>query len=85
MNYLEQQTADGTQTLQLDAGMNHVSFPIRIAKPKLWYPVGYGAQNRYRFSAAIRTGQRSRSAVRGQNRTAFGRTAPRSGSMGKEF
>jgi beta-mannosidase len=49
------QKADGTQTLQLDAGMNHVSFPIRIASPKLWYPVGYGAQNRYRFSAAIRT------------------------------
>ncbi|MGC1436136.1 MAG: glycoside hydrolase family 2 protein [Terriglobales bacterium] len=51
------QTADGTQTLQLDAGMNHVSFPIRIAKPKLWYPVGYGAQSRYRFSAVIRTGR----------------------------
>ncbi len=51
------QTSDGTQTLQLDAGMNHVSFPIRIAKPKLWYPVGYGAQNRYRFSAVIRTGR----------------------------
>jgi beta-mannosidase len=51
------QTNDGTQTLQLDAGMNHVSFPIRIAKPKLWYPVGYGAQNRYRFYAVIRTGK----------------------------
>ncbi len=48
---------DGTQTQQLDAGMNHVSFPIRIAKPKLWYPVGYGAQSRYRFSAVIRTGK----------------------------
>jgi beta-mannosidase len=51
------QTSDGTQTLQLDAGMNHVSFPIRIAAPKLWYPLGYGAQNRYRFSAVIRTGR----------------------------
>ncbi len=51
------QTADGNQTLQLDAGMNHVSFPIRIATPKLWYPVGYGAQNRCRFSAVIRTGK----------------------------
>ena len=48
------QTTDTTQTLQLDAGMNHVSFPIRIASPKLWYPVGYGAQNRYHFSATIR-------------------------------
>jgi beta-mannosidase len=51
------QTNDGTQTLQLDAGMNHVSFPIRIGAPKLWYPVGYGAQSRYRFSAVIRTGR----------------------------
>jgi beta-mannosidase len=51
------QTADGSQTVQLDAGMNHVSFPIRIASPKLWYPVGYGAQSRYQFSAVIRTGK----------------------------
>src|ERR1700686_2410179 len=47
---------DGNQTLQLDAGINHVSFPIRITAPKLWYPVGYGAQSRYRFSAVIRVG-----------------------------
>ena len=51
------QTSDGTQTLQLNAGMNHVSFPLRIVSPKLWYPVGYGAQNRYRFSASIRIGK----------------------------
>jgi beta-mannosidase len=51
------QTADGNQTLQLDAGVNHVSFPIRIIAPKLWYPVGYGSQSRYRFSAVIRTGR----------------------------
>jgi beta-mannosidase len=51
------QTSDGSQTLQLNAGMNHVSFPLRIASPKLWYPVGYGAQNRYRFSATIRMGR----------------------------
>jgi beta-mannosidase len=51
------QAADGTQTLQLNAGMNHISFPLRIPAPKLWYPVGYGAQNRYRFSAAIRMGR----------------------------
>ena len=52
------QATDLTQPLQLDAGMNHVSFPIRIASPKLWYPVGYGEQNRYRFSAAIRLGKK---------------------------
>src|SRR5271154_434951 len=51
------QTTDTTQTLPLDAGMNHVSFPIRIASPKLWYPVGYGAQSRYKFSAVIRMGK----------------------------
>ncbi len=51
------QASDGTQTLQLNAGMNHVSFPLRIVSPKLWYPVGYGAQSRYRFSAAIRIGK----------------------------
>ena len=45
--------SDGTQTVQLDAGTNHISFPIRIDSPKRWYPVGYGAQNRYRFSASI--------------------------------
>lgn len=45
------QTSDGSQTLQLNAGINHVSFPLRIASPKLWYPTGYGDQNRYRFSA----------------------------------
>jgi beta-mannosidase len=51
------QTADGNQTLQLDAGMNHISFPIRIAAPKLWFPLGYGKQSRYRFSASIRIGR----------------------------
>ncbi|MGA3089755.1 MAG: glycoside hydrolase family 2 protein [Terriglobales bacterium] len=52
------QTTDTTQTLQLDVGMNHISFPIRMATPKLWYPVGYGPQNRYHFSASIRLGKK---------------------------
>jgi beta-mannosidase len=51
------QTSDGTQPLQLNAGVNHISFPLRIAAPKLWYPVGYGEQIRYRFSASIRIGR----------------------------
>ena len=50
-------TSDGTQTLQLNAGINHVPVPIRIPAPKLWYPAGYGAQSRYRFSASIRIGR----------------------------
>jgi beta-mannosidase len=56
-NELSTTEASGaTQTLQLDAGMNHISVPIRIANPKLWFPVGYGAQGRYRFSASLRIG-----------------------------
>lgn len=51
------QTADGNQPLQLNAGINHVSFPLRIVNPKLWYPVGYGDQNRYHFLATIRSGR----------------------------
>ena len=51
------QIADGNQTLQLDAGSNHVSVPLRMVAPKLWYPVGYGAQSRYRFSAQIHVGR----------------------------
>jgi beta-mannosidase len=43
--------------MQLNSGINHVSFPVQIAKPKLWYPVGYGSQNRYRFSAAVVVGR----------------------------
>ena len=61
------QTADGTQMLQLNAGINHVSFPLRLATPKLWYPVGYGSQNRYRFSATIRVGREL--AARSETRT----------------
>jgi beta-mannosidase len=45
------------QTVQVDPGVNHVSVPLRITNPKLWYPVGYGSQARYRFSAVIRTGR----------------------------
>jgi beta-mannosidase len=47
----------GKQTVQLSAGTNHISYPIVIAKPSLWYPVGYGMQSRYRFSAAVRIGR----------------------------
>ncbi len=61
------QTSDGNQTVQLNAGINHVSFPLRIASPKLWYPVGYGAQNRYRFTAQIRIGREV--AARAETRT----------------
>jgi beta-mannosidase len=63
----DKMAADGTQTVQLNAGINHVSFPVRIAAPKLWYPVGYGAQSRYRFSAQIRIGREN--AARAETKT----------------
>jgi beta-mannosidase len=49
--------SDGTQTFTLDAGENDISYAFRVAKPKLWYPLGYGAQNRYIFSAVVRSGK----------------------------
>lgn len=63
------QISDGTQTLQLNAGINHVSVPLRIASPKLWFPVGYGAQSRYRFSATIRIGKDKDPAARAEIKT----------------
>jgi beta-mannosidase len=48
---------EGPITVPLDPGTNHVSVPVRIQNPRLWFPVGYGAQDRYTFSAAIRAGK----------------------------
>ena len=49
--------AAATQTVQLDAGTNQVVIPMRIASPRLWYPAGYGAQDRYRFAVAVKVGK----------------------------
>ncbi|MEO8727268.1 MAG: glycoside hydrolase family 2 protein [Acidobacteriaceae bacterium] len=46
-----------SQEVMLDAGMNHVSLPFRVSSPQLWYPVGYGPQERYKFSASLREGK----------------------------
>jgi beta-mannosidase len=46
-----------TQTLPLDPGNNNVSLPLRLVNPKLWYPAGYGAQDRYQFSVRVRLGK----------------------------
>ena len=45
------------QSMQLVPGVNRISVPLHIANPKLWYPNGYGAQDRYQFAAAVRTGR----------------------------
>jgi len=45
--------ADGSLTVPLDPGTNHISLPVRIANPKLWFPAGYGAQDRYEFHVDV--------------------------------
>jgi beta-mannosidase len=50
-------TAAATQAVQLDSGGNRISIPVRISAPKLWYPAGYGAPDRYRFSASVKIGK----------------------------
>ena len=45
------------QIMELVPGVNRISVPLHIASPKLWYPNGYGAQDRYQFAAAVRTGR----------------------------
>ena len=56
--------------VHLVPGINHLTIPLDIDHPALWYPLGYGAQPRYDFratltganlheSATVRTGLRS--------------------------
>ena len=45
------------QSVQLTAGLNHISIPVKIANPSLWYPNGYGAQSMYTFSASLGFGK----------------------------
>ena len=60
----------GARTVHLAAGENTVQIPLEIEHPKLWNPIGYGAQSRYEFRAilsgagfdettSVRTGLRS--------------------------
>lgn len=49
---------------QLVPGSNTVRLPIVIEHPERWWPVGYGAQNLYQFSAKIRIGHETLAAER---------------------
>jgi beta-mannosidase len=40
-------------TVDVTPGENHLSLPISIAAPKLWWPAGYGDPNLYRFAATV--------------------------------
>ncbi|HEY4355570.1 MAG TPA: glycoside hydrolase family 2 protein [Acidobacteriaceae bacterium] len=42
-----------TATVHLVPGENHLSLPMEIMHPALWYPLGYGAQARYEFRASL--------------------------------
>jgi beta-mannosidase len=43
-----------SRTVHLQVGTNVVDIPFEIDSPKLWYPVGYGSQPLYRFTARVR-------------------------------
>jgi len=51
-----QTAAHVEQDVTVDPGSNPVSLPLRIAHPKRWYPVGYGAQDMYTFKVSVRDG-----------------------------
>lgn len=42
-----------TQAVSLHPGDNEIFFPVRISHPKLWWPNGYGRQDRYEFTAQV--------------------------------
>ncbi|NKJ19962.1 glycoside hydrolase family 2 protein [Dyella sp. SG609] len=42
-----------SQDVELRKGDNALSLPIRIEHPRRWWPVGYGAQDMYRFEVAL--------------------------------
>ncbi|MGH8053950.1 MAG: beta-mannosidase [Stenotrophomonas sp.] len=42
----------------LQPGSNELQLPVRIAQPRRWWPVGYGAQDRYTVQARVDGGRR---------------------------
>ncbi|HYJ91785.1 MAG TPA: glycoside hydrolase family 2 protein, partial [Pyrinomonadaceae bacterium] len=42
--------------VNLTAGINQIEMPFTIANPRLWYPVGYGEQALYTFTAHLKVG-----------------------------
>jgi beta-mannosidase len=49
-----QSAAHVEQDVAVDTGKQTISLPLRIAHPKRWFPVGYGAPDMYTFKASIR-------------------------------
>ncbi|HMD21323.1 MAG TPA: glycoside hydrolase family 2 protein [Alloacidobacterium sp.] len=48
---------NASQSIFLRAGVNHLTLPIEIDNPDLWYPAGYGAQPIYQFRVQISQGK----------------------------
>jgi beta-mannosidase len=46
-----------SRVVTLHPGVNLIDLPIEIKNPKLWYPSGYGDQNRYEFQVIVSVGQ----------------------------
>ncbi len=44
-------------TAHFDVGTNHLSIPLRIANPRLWYPNGYGPQTLFQFTGTVWAGR----------------------------
>jgi beta-mannosidase len=53
----DKKSASVEQKVRLEVGENHISVPMTIAKPELWYPNGYGAQPLYKFNATLTRGK----------------------------
>jgi beta-mannosidase len=51
--------ADASRAVQLQPGVNHVTVPIDISNPQLWYPAGYGAQPIYKFQVQLRSAKQT--------------------------
>ena len=51
-----------SQTVALHAGTNEVDFPVRVSDPKLWFPNGYGRQDRYEFAIQVTADSRAQDA-----------------------
>ncbi|MGE8232631.1 MAG: beta-mannosidase [Stenotrophomonas sp.] len=49
--------AQVTREIALQLGENTVSLPLQIDKPRRWWPVGYGAQDRYTVQARLGEGK----------------------------
>jgi beta-mannosidase len=49
--------SEASRTVQVQPGINHVTLPIDISNPQLWFPAGYGAQPIYKFQVRLGMGK----------------------------